>query len=65
MPSKNQILVKNKKYEGKFVAFRSFTDRTVIAFGKNPSEVLSKAHKKGLKEPVVVFITKDNTSYIY
>jgi len=65
MFAKRQILVKNKRYEGKYVAFRSFNDRRVVASGKNPSDVLNKSKKKGAKTPVLVFVNKDNTAYIY
>ncbi len=65
MSAKNQLLIRNKKFEGKYVALRSFTDNTVIAYGKDPSEVLAKAHSKGSEAPVVIFIPKEKTTYIY
>ena len=60
-----QVLVTDKKYQGKYVAFKSFTDNAVIAFGDDPSNVLDKAHKKGEKNPVIVFISQEDTAYIY
>jgi hypothetical protein len=65
MSAKRQILVKNKRYKGNYVAFKSFNDRKVVASGKNPSDVLNKSRKKGAKTPVLVFVNKDDTAYIY
>jgi hypothetical protein len=65
MSLRQQALVVDKKYEGKYVALASFADSTVIAFGDDPSEVLAESRKKGAETPVVVFITKDDTAYIY
>jgi hypothetical protein len=65
MSAKRQILVKNKRYKGNYIAFKSFNDRKVLAFGKNPANFLSKSRKKGVKTPVLVFVNKDDTAYIY
>lgn len=58
-------LVAEKKYEGKYVAFASFTDKRVVASGKDPVRVLNFAEKKGITEPVIVFIPRSNISHIY
>jgi hypothetical protein len=65
MSLKQRALVADKKYEGKYVALASFVDSTVVAFGDDPSEVLAESRKKGAEAPVVVFITKNDTAYIY
>lgn len=53
-----------KKYEGKYVAFRSFDDDTVVASGRDPKKVRDADLHAGVKEPVLVYIPKDKT-YIY
>jgi len=62
---KKQILVSNKKYAGKFVAVKSFANRTVIASGVNPRDVLQRAKQKGFANPVVHFVPDKHTLNIY
>jgi hypothetical protein len=54
-----------KKYEGKYVALKSFTDNTIVAFGDKPEKVLKSAIKTGIKEPVVIYVPARQTTYIY
>lgn len=61
----SMVLVANKKYEGKYVALESFTKNRVVASGLDPVKVMSAATKAGAKEPVIVFVPKENMSYIY
>ena len=58
-------LVADKKYEGKYVALESFTNKRVVASGNNPVRVLNAATKKGFTESVIVFVPKENMTYIY
>lgn len=60
-----EILVVDRKYEGKYVALKSFTDNTVLAFGDDPVEVMKHAGKGESAEPVIVFIPEHNMSYVY
>lgn len=60
-----QTLIKSKKYTGKYVALRSFTDSTVVAIGKTLKEAYKKALKKGYKNPVVTFVPPKNSVLIY
>ena len=53
-----RVLVTEQKYEGKYVALRSFTDNTIVAYGKRPHKVINKAVQKGVAEPVIVFVPK-------
>ncbi len=59
------VLVADKKYEGKYVALESFISNKVVASGKDPEKVLNAATKSGAKEPVIVFVPKQNMAYIY
>jgi len=54
----SQVLVTGKKYEGKYVALRSFGDNTIVAYGRKPDRVVKQATKKGAVEPVLVFVPK-------
>lgn len=59
-------LVKNgDKYIGQYVAVRSFSDRTVVSHGSNPSKVLNEAAKIGVKSAVLVFIPQNNMVHVY
>jgi len=62
---KDQTLVTDKKYEGKWVAFASLTDHTVLAFGEDPAEVMEQARAAGSKEPVIVYIPKSEMAWVY
>ena len=62
---KSFTMVADKKYEGKYVALESFTNNHVVASGKDPLRVMNAAGKTGVKEPVIVFIPKENMTYIY
>lgn len=60
------VLIKDRKYEGKFVALRSPADTTVIAFGDDPSEVSGFAIiEGGVKEPVIFFVPEGDVTYVY
>ena len=64
MPTK--VLVNNsKKYEGKFVATRSFKDKKAVCSGSDPSKVHSCAKEKGVKDPVVFYVSQKNKVHIY
>ncbi len=58
-------LLKEDKYAGCFVALRSFSDSTVLAFGSDPQEVELVARGKGVNEPVVVYVPEAGTHNIY
>ena len=59
------LLKDNKKYDGKYVAIRSFRDKKIISSGTNISKVINKARKKGVKDPIVFFVPKEGMIYIY
>ncbi len=59
------ILVNNKKYEGQFVAFSSFSDKTIIATGTTAEETLHKAEKQGKKDPVIMYIPENDITCIF
>jgi hypothetical protein len=61
----DNVLVKQKRYEGKYVAMPSFTDHKVITSGSDPDKAMKSALKKGITDPVIMFIPKDGMTYIY
>ena len=60
-----QVLVKEKRYEGKYVAMVSFTNNRVVASGDDPAKVVKLAEMKGVSQPVVLFVPKGNITQIY
>jgi len=60
-----RALVTDKKYEGKYVAFDSSKGRKIIASDRNPGKLIDKARKMGIDVPLIVFVPKGNTAYIY
>ena len=60
------MLIKDgDKYGGKYVATRSFKDKTVLCAGTNPVEVVKEAKKMGAKDPVLLYIPKKGMIHIY
>lgn len=59
------ILVNTNKYNGKYVALKSFKDNTIVGVGNSPEIALKEANKKGDKEPVIIYIAEKNLVHIY
>lgn len=50
---------KNRKnYDNKWVATVSFKNKKIVASGKSVEKVVKKARRKGVKDPVVFFVSK-------
>ena len=58
---RGRTVVKSSKYKNCYVATPSFNDNRVVAHGKDPSAVRKDAQSAGHKEPVIMFIPKENT----
>jgi len=58
-------LIKDPKYEGKFVILRSVRDSSVIAYGDNPCEVSRLAAEQGVEEPVIFFVPEADVTPVY
>lgn len=65
MSKKEQVLITDEGYEGKYVALRSLLDRTVVASGNDPKAVMKQARQKGCSEPVIFFVPEHNISLVY
>ena len=61
----SQVLLKDKKYAGKYVAIEDFGYEKVIASGESPQDVYAKAVGKGYKDPVIFFVPLENMVQIY
>ena len=52
------LIKDGEKYGGNYVATRSFKDRSVVSYGTDPLKVFDEAKKKGVKDPVVIYVPK-------
>ncbi len=59
-----QVLVKEAKYQGKYVAFGPDGNK-IIASGSDLCNVVNKARSKGVKVPAIVFVPKEGVTHIY
>ncbi|MFH0948252.1 MAG: DUF5678 domain-containing protein [Elusimicrobiota bacterium] len=55
-----QVLIKEKKYNGQYVAVKNFNKPVVIANGQNPEKVYKDAIKKGIQDPILIFVPSKN-----
>jgi hypothetical protein len=60
-PHASRFIVGDRKYEGQYVALRSFNDRTVLASGTDRADVRQQARLAGCPSPLIQFIPKDET----
>ena len=60
-----QVLIKENKYNGRYVAIKDFNDATVISDGKYPKEVYDNAIKQGCPNPVILFIPAKDMVQMY
>ena len=65
MTMNGKILVRDEKYEGKYVAFKSTFDLTVVSYGDNPKEVFDDAKSKGSDVPLLMFVPEHGISCCY
>jgi len=60
-----EVLIKDEKLGGRFVAIKDFDDKTLIVDGKTPTEALDSAMRKGYKNPVILFVPLRDMVQIY
>ncbi len=63
--NQNHVLITEEGYEGKCVALRSISDRTVVASGDDPETVMKEAHDRGAANPVIFFVPSQDITLIY
>jgi len=62
---RNQVLITEEGYEGKYVALRSMSDRTVVASGDDPETVMREAREQGVTDPVIFFVPSHDIALVY
>ncbi len=60
-----KVLVNTDKYDGRYVAMKSFDDNTIVGVGDSPEKALKDAESKGFKDPVLLYIPEKDTVHIY
>jgi hypothetical protein len=60
-----QILIKEKKYRGTYVAVKDISHTKVISSGKDPKKVQDEAVKKGFDNPLLIYVPKKNMVHIF
>jgi len=60
-----QILIKDKKYRGMYVAVKNMDDTRVIASGKSYKDAHKKAVSKGYEKHLLIYIPEKDTVHIY
>lgn len=60
-----RVLVTDRKYQGKYVAFNPAKGKRVIASGTSVRVAIRKAHEQGVDAPAIVFVPKEDVAYIY
>lgn len=60
-----KVLVKTDRYNGRYVAMKSFTNSTIVGSGEDPETALKEAAEKGFKDPVLVYIPEKEMVHIY
>jgi len=51
-----KILVTTDKFNGRYVAMKSFDDNTIVGVGEDPEKALKDAETKGFKNPVLLYM---------
>ncbi len=59
------VLITEEGHEGKYVALRSMSDRTVIASGNDPQVVMKKANEQGVTNPVIFFVPNHDITLVF
>lgn len=60
-----KILIANEKFNGRYVAMKSFEDSTIVGSGDDPAQALKDAEEKGFEDPVVLYVPEKGLVHIY
>ncbi|MBF0532849.1 MAG: hypothetical protein HQL23_07130 [Candidatus Omnitrophica bacterium] len=60
-----QILIKEKKFEGKYVALRDLNHPIPLADGDNAEDVYNAAVHLGTKNPLLLYVPAEGMVQIY
>ncbi len=61
----NSLVRNARKYEGEYVTTCSFNDNKVISHGIDPVKVVEEAKRKGIENPVIIFVPEKNMAHAY
>lgn len=61
-PKMSSVLVRQTRYQGRYVAMVSLSDCRVVASDKNPFRAIAKAEGKGHPDAVIVFVDTPETA---
>jgi len=59
------VLIKEEKYIGKYVALKDFNDLKICGSGDTPSEAYEQAEKNGCMNPVIIFAPLKDLTFVY
>ena len=59
------VLVNTNEYDGRYVAMKSFDDRTVVGVGDDPEAAIKDALRKGYEDPVIIYVPEKDMVHIY
>ncbi len=60
-----QTLIQTDRYNGRYVAMKSFEDHTVVGVGDEPDAALQNARAQGYENPVLLYIPEKEIVHIY
>lgn len=61
---RDHVLIKEKKFEGRYVALQDIDHPSPIADGKSPDEVYASAVKKGFTEPLIFYVPLQGSNFV-
>ena len=60
-----QVLIKEEKFEGRYVALQDIDHPSPVADGKSPEEVYKSAVKQGFTDPLILYVPHHGMVQIY
>ena len=60
-----KVITINERYNGHYVALKNIDDNTVFGAGRDPQEALNQARKKGIENPLIIYVPEKDTINIY
>jgi len=61
----SKVFVPKNKKDGEYIAMKSFSDKTIVAHGKDVGKIIDEAKKLGVPDPVIMFVPPKDTVCIY
>jgi Family of unknown function (DUF5678) len=62
----NTVLVNGAaRYGGQYVTVKSFASKIVVTHGKNAKDVFARAKKRGIEEPVLIYVPEKKMARLY